>query len=357
MCPNYEMLAPDLQTKIHTLYQNGAYDEVISLAISSGLSPGIDPISSRILAAAYFNIGEYSNALPILIPLESSFGHQSDFLSLLAATYRRIGDLNNSLKIFRKALDTDPENSSLKNNYGNLLVDLNRLTDARDIFQDLVKINPNYQNAMDNLTRVKSLIEKQTSPPEITPNHLDDLKLQDPLLMSFNEEEIEFSLSRYLKSDHRDKRTVNINELPDPAPRDVALDQLNAARLAIEEGNYLLTLKICSQVLKILPTDSRVYEYASDAYLNLEKFQQAELCLLHSLLLGGDSLKHYFNLVSFACMRNDLSLAHYYLGKAELVDPTSKKLSNLRKIVNSKSMTGSGFIFSPAWSQVTVEKK
>ena len=67
---------------------------------------------------------------------------------------------------------------------------------------------------------------------------------------------------------------------------------------------------------------------AKDFYL------QAELFLLHSMLIGGPSFKAFVNLVSFACMRNDFKLAKYYLKKAKEIDPSS---SNLQLLSNQIS--------------------
>lgn len=345
------------QTKIFELFQAGSFSEVISIATKSNITPDTDPVSSKILAASYFRIGNFELALPILITLESAFNDEPEFLSLFAATARRCGDLNKSMELFQKALRIEPENPSINNNYGNLLIDLHKLSDARDIFLHILKNHPDYQDAINNLNRAQSLL---TASSNISSANLGDksksVLLEDPLLMSFTPDEIEFSQSRYINKKSQQKNILNIDKLPDPSTRNVALDQIKAAKLAIEEGDALLTLKLCSRAFKSIGADARIYEYASDAYLNLSLFHQAELCLLHSLALGGGSLKRYSNLVSFACMRNDYHLASHYLDEVANIDPQSDHLAQLRENVKVQFKQHASFTFSQSWITPSVQK-
>ena len=52
------------------------------------------------------------------------------------------------------------------------------------------------------------------------------------------------------------------------------------------EQQFAFALQLCSQALRVLGAHAPVYDCASDAYLNLRKFHEAELCLLQAMALG-----------------------------------------------------------------------
>ena len=82
-------------------------------------------------AAAYFCTGEYANAFNLLVELESTFGHAADFLSLFAATpVGGLGEPNKAEELFKRALEISPDSPEVRNNYANLLIDLNRYDEA-----------------------------------------------------------------------------------------------------------------------------------------------------------------------------------------------------------------------------------
>ena len=91
-----------------------------------------------------------------------------------------------------------------------------------------------------------------------------------------------------------------MNNVNSPQEDDIIQNQFTTVELALAEGNSIFALKLCSSIKQKLPLHPRVYELASDAYLSKKLFYEAECSLLQSLMLGGKSLKHYFNLSTFA---------------------------------------------------------
>lgn len=343
------------------LFEKKKYSELIQLAEENNVYFDKDPYLHKFKAASLFCIGNYKDAFIILNSLESSFGESADFLSLYAATARCLGDLVKSKDLFLKALSVDPDSLQIQNNYSNLLIDLKEYYASKSILEKIVQIDPSYRDAVNNLDRIDSIIANLAS-VEVNNQapflRTSSLTLDDPLLFAFHDEEIDFSRKRYIDK-YKSKLDVPFSDYSiSPSIDSVALEQLEAAASALSENNSSLVLKLCSQVRVSLPLNSRVYEYASDAYLNMKLFKQAECCLLHSILLGGCSLKHFFNMVSFCRMRRDFTLASFYLGKAIDIDPTSEEVSKLKSTLDSDLVNQPNhFSFSSSWPDDKILKK
>ena len=83
---------------------------------------------------------------------------------MYAAILRRLSLFERAEHKFKEALKIDPTAKDVRNNYTNLLIDQGRLTEAKEILEALVKQDPDYSDAHNNLERVKELlIEKESS--------------------------------------------------------------------------------------------------------------------------------------------------------------------------------------------------
>ena len=178
-------------------FQNGFYSEVVSCALDNNVSPGNDPRSAQVLAAAFFSLGQIQDALDILVDLESSLGDDDSYLSLYGAALRRVGDLEGSKSLFIRAISIAPDNPCLQNNYANLLIDLKEYDEAFDILVRVVDSNPQYVDAVSNLSRVKALQGSDNAPNKnpislqtsnINNEQID--QLLDPLLLAFDSKEV-----------------------------------------------------------------------------------------------------------------------------------------------------------------------
>lgn len=343
----------DLFKRVTDLFSQKKYSELLDIVEDNLVEADNNYYLLKIKAASLFCIGSYQAASELLSDLDPFFGESADYLSLYAATARCLGDYTKSKALFLKALSIEPNSLQIKNNYSNLLIDLQEYADAQSTLVEILEVDPLYADAISNLNRLRGLMPKNsTTLPSDSIVSTSTLNLDDPLLLAFNNDEIDFSRKRYIE--RYNKKLIDSEGLSDQSLKStsdsVALDQLNAASIALTEKNSLLVLKLCSQARLVLPTNPRVYEYASDAYLNLKKFREAECALMHSILLGGSSLKHYFNLVTFARMRSDFSLALFYLDKAAEIDPSAKVIIHLRDVLLSESQNQlKPFSFSTDW--------
>jgi len=335
------------------LFAAGRYHDLIAAAQSAQISPQTDPTGAQILAAALFSVGEFGAAAPILEELEPAFGLNPEFLSLFAANCRRLGQLQRAEELFARALQISPESPQIRNNQANLLIDLGRLDEAREILTRLLDEQPDYADARNNLNRLS--FQNQAQPPQPSqlqqsPEPVRGWSLADPLLIAFSEEEVaESGLRKPAKPGP--EAAALLKSLPDANSRAMALEQLEQANKAIAEQQCAFALQLCSQVLRVLGAHAPVYDCASDAYLNLRKFHEAELCLLQAMALDAPTPKRCLNLVSFASMRGDMALAQHHLRKAASLDPSHPQLEQIRANLTKREQAAGSmpYAFQLAW--------
>ena len=345
----------NLSFQLHELFSNGRHSEVIKLCTSQSINSLSSPAEAKILAASYFCLGEFSDAYNLLVDLDSTFGHTSDFLSLYAASARRVGKTHDAELLFKRALQISPDAPNVLNNYANLLIDLEKFDDALKILDDVLRKNPEYADAISNKNRLMSLISgrEMLSSGNSLPTSIPDNFLSDPLLLSFAQEEIDFSDGRYFPN----KKDLGFQGLSQAPVTEVASEQLQFAEKAIENGNPEMALQLCSKALNSLGQDARIYDILSDTYLNLKNLDQSEICLLQAISIGGMSLKRCLNLANFSMIRGNLGLAEFYLSKAASIDPSSEYVEKMQQKLSYKVKNKKGaFSFKNSFDIINSEK-
>ncbi len=343
------------------LFAAGRYHDLIAAAQSAQISPQADPTGAQFLAAALFSVGEFGAAAPMLEELEPAFGLNPEFLSLFAANCRRLGQLQRAEELFVRALQINPESPQIRNNQANLLIDLCRFDEAREILTRLLDEQPDYDDARTNLNRLSFL--NQSSPPQSSHGQqsretVQGWSLADPLLLAFSEEEVsQYGLRKPAKSGP--EAATLLESLPDADERAMALEQLDQANKAVAEQQFAFALQLCSQVLRVLGSHAPVYDCASDAYLNLRKFHEAEICLLQAMALDAPTPKRCLNLVSFASMRGDIALAQHHLRQAASLDPSHPQLEQIRANLAKREQTAGSmpYAFQLAWELPQATKR
>ena len=343
------------------LFAAGRYHDLIAAAQSAQISPQADPTGAQFLAAALFSVGEFGAAAPMLEELEPAFGLNPEFLSLFAANCRRLGQLQRAEELFVRALQINPESPQIRNNQANLLIDLCRFDEAREILTRLLDEQPDYDDARTNLNRLSFL--NQSSPPQSSHGQqsretVQGWSLADPLLLAFSEEEVsQYGLRKPANSGP--EAATLLESLPDADERAMALEQLDQANKAVAEQQFAFALQLCSQVLRVLGSHAPVYDCASDAYLNLRKFHEAEICLLQAMALDAPTPKRCLNLVSFASMRGDIALAQHHLRQAASLDPSHPQLEQIRANLAKREQTAGSmpYAFQLAWELPQATKR
>ena len=230
-------------TTLLPLFHSGAHARVIEIAKQLNISSITDPESSRIVAASLFIIGDFAAASAKLEDIFSSYCEDPQYLSLYGATMRRLGNFAKAEKFFLDALKINPDSKEINNNYANLLIDLNRLDDAKTILSRLVATYPSYEDALSNLARVESLSVSQSAHVKQKSSYTD---LSNPLLLAFSDSEVEYSSKRYGIGDKKSNHSDSLRPAEDSS---VVREQLNLASKALEVNDYDLTLKLCSELL------------------------------------------------------------------------------------------------------------
>ena len=159
---------------------------------------------------------------------------------------------------------------------------------------------------------------------------------EDPLMLAFAEDEVRQAGAVSIGKTDPNTADSLTRKLPNPDKAALAGDQLKLAAKAIQEDNLSFALKLVSQARLGLGAQAPVYVNAADAYIRLQRFHEAEICLLHALQLGGPSLPHFINLITLASMRGDFSLAHHYVDAAAAIDPKYPQLIQVRDQLKSK---------------------
>ena len=336
--------------KVHDLYKNGCYQEIVQSVNLNEFSAVSDPLLARVLAAAYFQLCQFSEALSLLKEIESCFTADPHYLSLYGACLRRCGDFDAARDRLEQALKVEPDNPAILNNFANLLIDLDDYERAESILDQLLVDDPEYNDARVNLLRLKERQRIYQMQLEDSPiSSATKWSLADPLMLAFGEDEVQRTRPKPAEASQNQPELKKI--LPPLKKQQVASDQLALAIQAVQEGRHVFALQLCSQVHQVIPTSASLFECISDAYIALQRFAEAEVCLLHALLLGAKSFKLYANLVSLLCIRKDYALARHYLELASILDASNPLLSKFRQqIANSqKKMEPSIVRFDQVW--------
>ena len=352
---------PAPEPQLLALFQAGRHHEVVAQAQAAGVAPETNPLAANVLAAALFQLGEYGRAATLLEGLEAALGEQRDYLSLYGATCRRLGLLQRAEQLLAKALQLDPGALDVRNNYANLLIDLGRLNEARTLLEQLLRENPNYQDARANLNRLQFREQPAGPPVSQAPAQpagtAQPWAPADPLMLAFAEEEVRLA-GGVQPAPATSAAAALAATLPQPEAKAVASDQLQLAARAVSESNPAFALQLCGSALAGLGANASVYVNASDAYIRSQRFWEAEICLLHAMVIGGATISNYINLMSLASLRGDLALASHYLDQAAGLDPSHPNLAQLQASLRERqaALAGQAYRFEPHWAEPQVQQ-
>ncbi len=344
--------------QIYELYENGRYQEAIQLIEISDFDAVGDPSLANVVAACYFKLGQYSESLTLLKEVESCFLDDPGYLSLYGACLRRFGDLDSARSRLEQALKIQPNNAAIRNNFANLLIDLDDYQEAEKILEALLTEDAGYSDARVNMQRLKEKRRiKQLQSTTATSSDCIKWTLADPLMLAFGEDEVNRTRPKPSQSDI--VRNDLEGKLPPLKHHQVDSDKLTLALQAVQEGRHNFALQLCSQAHQSMPTSASLFECVSDAYIAQQRFTEAETCLLHALQLGGKSFKLYVNLVSLLCIRADFSLAQHYLELASMLDVDNPILNKLRLQIakGHDNKNAMNFRFDHAWSRPDLQLK
>ena len=149
-----------LVSKLNQFYQSRDYTSVVNTWNNSTLETSdFDCVS--IVAASYYFLEDYNNCNSILQDHSVSVFENPDVAALFGASLRLEGRFQDSESVFSKHFHCILDHPSLSNNYSNLLIQLDRLSEAHDNLRNICESSPTYKDAHSNLHRVLSLMEQK----------------------------------------------------------------------------------------------------------------------------------------------------------------------------------------------------
>ena len=283
----------NLVLKLNEYYVARDYTSVVKIWNDSSLDSS-DFECASIAAASYYFLEDYTNCNSILQDHSVSVFENPDVAALFGASLRLEGRFHDSESVFKQALSLHPDHPSLSNNYSNLLIQLDRLSEAHDILRNICESSPTYKDAHSNLHRVLALIE-QKQPSSISSSPKQDVGASDSppefkysLESLFNPSHDAFSLQELQLNSltNTDQKAVK-TLLAETTSSDPALlhQCIRFSRLTVE-SQPKLTLDDCNAVLDRFGLMPEIYELAAEAYLYLKQFQMPkQLFLLLTILV------------------------------------------------------------------------
>lgn len=324
-------------------FQLGEFTEICKLAIYESITPQVNPTESLIVAGAFFQLNKYQECTEWCEHLYPVMASKPEFLSMYGAALRRIGRQNDAQKIFLEGIQGLNSSKELLNNYANLLIDMERFSEARQILSNLVGENPTYNDARENLNRLNyiesSLIRENNNQSNKSTNQSaskeEVVNFADPLLDAFTQQEVELSVKNKKFKSFTNSEKEFISKLPQIDTSKTLNELIILAReLVMKTPDQCLS--ICEHLYRELPMQEIVYEIAGQAYVNLKRFNDAERCWLIALAMGSADITILLNLANVAHLRGDILLSSYWLEQVARKEPNHPKLEEIKKALGSK---------------------
>lgn len=334
------MNSPSLQTELATLFEQRNFQSIIDLARRDEITPATNPHAANVVAAALFQTERYSDCLLWCEALAPSLGDNASFVSMHGAVLRRVGRLDQAEQTFRAALKTHSKNPFLRNNFANLLIDLQQFDEAESLLNALLIENPNYDDAKVNLNRLQFQRGLKETPPcadgsATTEQDSTHEHLIDPLAAAFSDEEVALAggiAARQASKERENSYEQGLNSETLPS-RDLELELQETISLARQtvETNPQQVISDCALLHSKLGVQAPIYEVAAEAYIRLQLFGDAETCLLIAHSLGSKDASISLNLANLASMRGDQRLALQWLEQLARHQPDHPQLDAVRK--------------------------
>ena len=240
------------------------------------------PYLFRLKGVARLVQGNSTEAKLIFEQLEGCFGDNADFLNVYGVALRREKDFSKAQEIYERGLDIKPEEPALLSNYGNLLIDIGKNDEARDVLNKALSVSPNHSDAVQNLARLdRTQVQSQPS-----------------------------------TSEQRNNLESSVRDMLYPNDEQAATDWLQLAANSQREKSYDETIQFCRKSINARPDFSAAYQLAGEAYLQSGDKKSAEKLLLYSALIGEADTDTISNLGGILASNGHCELAAILLKRA-----------------------------------------
>ena len=109
---------------------------------------------------------------------------------------------------------------------------------------------------------------------------------------------------------------------------------LKLASEMINQKQYTEAINILKNIRKnCTGLYGQTYKLASDAFIGLERFKEAEIFALMALQNSEKTISNYVNLASFAAMRKDQFMAKHWIMEAEKIDNSNDNVIQCKELL------------------------
>ncbi len=225
----------------------------------------------------------------------------------LAMQYFREGKLEDAKRVTSSMLEQDANNLSALSLHASIVGSLGDLKQARQLFEKILEINPDFRSARLNLIKVdlnegkeqqarNSMVELLKKQPD------DNILLYEQVKLEEATGNIELA-SRL------------IEKLFQKSPKDVTIT-LHLIKLYAMTGRALEATEIGSKLHHKNPKDTRIMEYLGKAYIEADDEKSARLMFKRMSREVGSDATQLFRIALLQVSANDLEQARWTLQKS-----------------------------------------
>lgn len=258
------------------------------------------------LARTYYLAGDFSKSLSLLKQTEpaGSRPQRADFYKLLAEVYGKLEKWPEALDSLDKAIELDRRNSTIYFELGLVMINLNALRQAEELFLGVLKHLPespelyvglaqakmfqdHYQQALEALTRAVSLDPNYSEAHYLMGNCLNEMNrypearqaYQKAIALSPDRDEFHFSLGSLLEklgeeeaASNEFSKAISLN----PTSADA---HFRLGRLYLQKGDFERAETQLLKAIELKPKDPQGYEQLARIYLKTGRSSEARRTL------------------------------------------------------------------------------
>jgi len=298
---------------ISEAFSNQKYQSIVDFAQAADFNLKSDINETRLVAVSFYYLENFEKACVYCQEIYPFLNSDPDFLSFYGSCLRKNGSSKEAEDMYKGSLQTHSNSLSLLNNYANLLIDLNRFEEAGSLLDKALKIDPNYDDAKSNLSRLTFLRDSSPKITDDTTSSSSSILDYDPLAASFSPDEIKRTFTDKAVLTNSDNSVSGLVEsLPS---QDLGKEQIERISLirSLISSDPMQALADLRSLFAEVGASSFIYQLAGDIYIRLKLFSDADTCYLTSLSLGSNDSSILINLANLAHMRGDQILAFKWL--------------------------------------------
>jgi len=340
--------------KIKSLVKNKQFRSVIDFAEKSNKTYLDDPNIAYLLAFSYYNINDFENSL---FYCENAFITNVDneaFVGLYGSVLRNTGRLGRSIEMMEDFIQRHRSNGIVVNNLANAYIDAGKIIDAQNLLDGIdisTVVNSDdiilNRSRIDNLLSVIGTEEMSHKSDETEDNDNEDdafaseknkALVFDPLLRAFEAIDQEGSAVKALIRNNKDDGLDKAFEKSSVPERNLISEAEEIIQLAKHQCTISPkeTIRDLNSLLRKGFFSKNIYEIASQAFISLKLFADAETSGLTAVALGSKDKSLYINLSSLAALRGDLRLASHWHSILKAEFPIDNSIKAVTKMLKEK---------------------